>query len=205
MDEVVPLLLAPQGAGRLRARVRLVDHDELGALGEEHLAALLGLDVVEGDDLEGVVAEDAGVALDAAVEAGGGVGADDLGIEPELVLELGRPLVAQVRRAEHSEPFDHAAVVELAHDEERLDGLPDADVVGYEEADGLLLQRHDERDELVGPRAHREPPERAERSGTRAERQPRRVIKELRRLEVGQVVRARVREVGGDGLLLQEG
>ena len=63
------------------------------------------------------------------------------------------PLLGEVRRAEDGEPLALAAVQELRGDEAGLDRLADADVVGDEEPDGVLPQRHEQRHELVGPRA----------------------------------------------------
>ena len=64
---------------------------------------------------------------------------DELGVEVELVAQLGLPLLGEVRRAEHGEPLDLAAVEQLAGDQQRLDRLADADVVGDQEADRVEL------------------------------------------------------------------
>ena len=60
------------------------------------------------------------------------------------------PLLHEVRRAEHGQTLDLAAVEQLAGNEGGFDGLPDAHVVGDQDADRIELERHQERHELVG-------------------------------------------------------
>ena len=52
------------------------------------------------------------------------------GVEIELRLELARPLLDEMRRAQDGEAVDLAAVDQLAQDQPGLDGLADADIVG---------------------------------------------------------------------------
>jgi hypothetical protein len=54
------------------------------------------------------------LAGQAALEAGGGAGEHELGVEVELLGELALPLLGQVRRAEHGEALGFAAVEQLA-------------------------------------------------------------------------------------------
>jgi hypothetical protein len=77
----------------------------------------------------------------------------------------------ELRQAEHSQAVDLAAVEQLAGDQRALDRLADAHVVGDEDAHGVLLQRHQQRHELVGPRLDGDPRERAERPSAAAEAQ----------------------------------
>ena len=85
----------------------------------------------------------------------------------EAGLQLADPLVDQVRRAEHGEAVDLAAVEQLAGDERGLDGLADADVVGDEQAHRVQLERHQQRHELVGARLDGDLAEAAERARRR--------------------------------------
>jgi hypothetical protein len=101
-------------------------------------------------------------------------------MEVEARLELGHPLLDEVRRAQHDEPLDVAAVEQLAGDERGLDGLADADVVGDEQAHRVELQRHEQRHELVGARLDRDLAEAAERAGAAPQRQQQRVAQEQR-------------------------
>ena len=74
---------------------------------------------------------------------------------------------------EDGEPLRPRPVEELAGDEAGLDGLADADVVGDQQADGVLAQRHEQRHELVAARGSTAMPAEAigtgrRRRGTRA-------------------------------------
>ena len=89
----------------------------------------------------------------------------------ELVAQLGLPLLGQVRRAEHGQALDLAAVQQLAGDQAGFDGLADAHIVGDQQADRVELERHQQRHELVGPRLDANPGKRAERPGAGAEAQ----------------------------------
>ena len=80
-----------------------------------------------------------------------------------------------MRRADHGKARDLAAVEQLADDQAGLDGLADADVVGDEQADRFLPERHQQRNQLVGARLEGEIAEGAERSGTGAELEAERV------------------------------
>ena len=124
-DEVVALLLRGGGSGGARAGVGFIDDDEFGALLDEDVAADVGLDEIDADDLERVVVVNAGVALDLAVETGLGVGTDDDGFDVELGADFFLPLFAEVGEADDSEAFDRAAFQEFADDEESFDGLAD--------------------------------------------------------------------------------
>ena len=97
-------------------------------------------------------------------------GDDELGIDVELVPHLRLPLLGQVRRAEHRHAPDLAPVEQLAGDQQRLDRLADAHVVGDEEPDRIQPKGHQQRHQLVGPRLHGDPPERAERARRSRER-----------------------------------
>ena len=130
-------LMAPL-AGR-RTGMRLVDDDQLGACAKELRATTLALDVVEADDRMRVRREDTLARREVALEAGGTRRCDRDGPEVETPLELGHPLVHEVRRAEHREALDVAAVEQFARDERGLDGLADADVVGDEQPDRIEL------------------------------------------------------------------
>ena len=113
-----------------------------------------------------------------------------LGLDVELLGQLPLPLLGQVRRAEHGQPPDLAAVQQLAGDERRLDGLADADVVGDQQAHRVELERHHQRHELVGPRLDGDAAEAAERAGGGAGGEARRVAQELAGGEVAEVGRA---------------
>ena len=89
----------------------------------------------------------------------------EFGVDVELVVKLGLPLLGEVRRAQHCESFRLARDEQLLSDECRLDGLADSDVVGDEEPDRVESQRHEQRDELVRPRLDRDGSEGTEWSG----------------------------------------
>jgi hypothetical protein len=105
----------------------------------------------------------------------------------KLVPHLRLPLPGQVRRTEDGQPLGITPVEELARDEEGLDRLADAHVVGDEQADRVQPKSHEERDELVGPWLHGDASERAERTGRRSDPEPKRFMEEPRRSVVTEV------------------
>ena len=186
-QKVIPLLLLLRGSLGPGACVGLVHDHKLGSLLHEHVAAVGGFDVVDADDLVGVVVVDARVALDLAVEPGLRARTDDHGLDVELVADLLLPLVAEVRQADDGEPPDAAPLHEFAGEQQRLDRLTDAHVVGDQEADGLLPERHHERHDLVGPRAERELGEGPKGAGAIAEGKPGGVVEQPGRGDVAQI------------------
>ena len=104
------------------------------------------------------------------------------------------PLLDEVRRAEHGEAVDLAAVEQLAGDERGLDGLADADVVGDEQAHRVELERHEQRHELVGARLDGDLAEAAEGPGAAPQREQERVAQEQRRVLAALLRGGRARE-----------
>jgi hypothetical protein len=70
--------------------------------------------------------------------------------------QLPLPLVAEVGGRKHRQTLSNAAIQKLAGDHRRLDRLPDADIVGDQQAHRLEPQRHDQRYELIGSRHDRD-------------------------------------------------
>ena len=85
---------------------------------------------------------------------------------------------------------------ELGGDQAGLDSFADPDVVGDEEADGLLAKRHEQGNVLVRARVNREGRERAERSARRAEPDSKGVAQEGGGAGVAEIVGGRRREGG---------
>ena len=162
------LLLAPL---RADARVRFVDDHEVRTAPGEAVATLVGLDVVEADDGEGIGVEQGLGERQAALQPGGGPGRDRGGLDAEAGLQLGDPLIDEMRRAQHGKGIDFAAIHELAQDEAALDCLPDADVVGDEDARRLKPKRHQQGNELVSARLEGQLGRRPERTCSAAEGQ----------------------------------
>ena len=75
----------------------------------------------------------------------------NVSVEPELLGQLGLPLIAKMCRAQHRESPDDAAIEQLARDQRRLDRLTHADIIGNHHADRVELQRQQQRDELIRP------------------------------------------------------
>src|SRR5262245_30153370 len=99
-----------------------------------------------------------------------------------------------MRRAEDRDPADLTAIEQLARDDAGFDRLADADVVRDQQADGVELERHHERDELVRPRFDSDAAEAAERPRCGARRETRRIAEDLPRCEVTDVRRRREAE-----------
>lgn len=117
-------------------------------------------------------------------------GLNNRNLDPELVSELGLPLVAEVRRAQDGQAPDSASVQQFPRDHGRLDRLADADVIGYEEPDRGVSESEEKRDELVRPRLHRDPAKGAEWPGSGAKGESSGVSQKQSTCEVAGVLRA---------------
>jgi hypothetical protein len=138
-QQLEALLTSATDAAGQCAAVGLVDDDELRALEREVLGAARTLDEVGGDHREAVAVEDRNPERQVAFQSLDGAGEHQLGLDVELLGQLGLPLLGQMRRTEHGQAPDLAPVEQLAGDETGLDGLADADVVGDEQRTGSSL------------------------------------------------------------------
>ena len=189
-QEVVALLAATAGAAAPageRAAVGLVHDYELRALEGEVLGAAGRLDEVGGNHRAGMPLEDRDPEGQIAFEALDGARQHEFRFEVELLRQLPLPLLRQVRRAEHRDPANLAAVEQLARDEARLDGLADAHVVGDEQAHRVEPEGHHQRHELVGPGLDGDAAEATEGAGGGAGREARGVAQQPARGEVAEV------------------
>ena len=138
-----------------------------------------------------VLREDACARRYAALQASRAPGGDGRGTDMEAYLQLGDPLVHEVRRTEDDGAVDVAAVEKLASDEQSLDRLADPDVVRDEQAHRIELECHQQRHELVGARLNRDLSEAPKRSGTPSQRQQQRVAKQQGRVVPAELLRTR--------------
>ena len=145
------------------------------------------LDEVGGNHREGMPIEDRDAEGKIAFETLDRARENELRLDVELLRELALPLLGQMRRAEHRDSTDLAAIEQLPRDETRFDGLPDADVVRDEHAHRIELERHHQRHELIRPGLDGDAAEAAERTGGRAGRQARRVAQQPPPGEVSEV------------------
>ena len=76
---------------------------------------------------------------------------------PNLVASSRCHCSASAGPAQHGQPGRVALLQQLGGGQASLDGLADADVVGDQQPDRVLPQRHQQRDELVGAGFDREP------------------------------------------------
>ena len=189
----MPLMPALTGRG---AGVRLVDDHEVGTRLEEVVSPLAGLHVVETDDCVRVHREDAHARRDAPLQAARAPGGDGGGADVEANLQLGDPLVHEMRRTEDDGAFDVAAVEQLARDEQGLDRLPHPDVVRDEQAHRVELERHEQRHELVRARLDRDLTDAPKGSRSSPQREQQRVAQQERRVVPAELARVRQGEPG---------
>ena len=114
----------------------------------------------------------------------------------EANLQLGRPLVHEVRRTQDDGAVDVAAVEQLARDEQGLDRLPYPDVVRDEKAHRIELEGHEQRHELVRARLHRDLSEAPKGSRAPSQREQQRIAEQEGRVVPAELVRARQGEPG---------
>ena len=182
-------MAAAVSGARIGRGVRLVDDDEVGGGAQELVAVAVALDEVGADDDVRVALEERLAQAQPALEPGRGRGQHADRVDVELVAHLGLPLVREVWRGEHADALDLAAVEELAREQQRLDGLADADVVGDEQAHRVEAQAHEQRHELVRARLDRDPPEAAEGPGPVAHREAQRLVEQSRGRGIAEVGR----------------
>ena len=193
LEQFVPLMPAPPGRG---AGVCLVNDHEVRARLQEVVSPLAGLHVVETDDRVPVLREDAHARRYAALQTARASGGDRCGTDMEAYLQLGDPLVHEVRRTEDDGTVDVAAVEKLAGYKQSLDRLAHPDVVRDEEAHRIELERHEQRHKLVGAWLNRDLSKAPKRSGTPSQRQQQRVAKQEGRVVPAELLRTRQGEPG---------
>ena len=135
--------------------------------------------------------EDAHARRNTPLQAPRAPGGDGRGADMEPDLQLGDPLVHEMRRTEDDGAVDVAAVKQLARDEQGLDRLPDPDVVRDEEAHRIELERHEQRHKLVCARLDRDLSKAPKGAGAPSQREQQRVAKQEGRVVPADLVRAR--------------
>ena len=171
-DQLVAEHPGPAAGAVGHAGVRFVDDQQVRAAMPELFPQPGALDEVGGhDDVAEPVEQ--GLALQQpAFQPADRAGQHQLGVDAELRGQLPLPLLGQRRAAQHRQAGRVALLQQLGGGQAGLDGLADADVVGDQQPDRVLPQRHQQRDELVGAGLHGEPGQRPERPGAGPEPDP---------------------------------
>ena len=176
-EDHVPVRIIGQGSNQLHALVpsagashcagagmRFIHDDHLRAASEEIVPPAVGLDVIQGDDSEGVMLEERTVLGDVPLKPPGGAGKNQFRVDMELVLQLPLPLLGELGGAQDGKTVDLPPVQHLPGDETALNGFSDSYVIRDEDANRVLPQRHEKRNELVGPWLNRDTAETPERT-----------------------------------------
>ena len=149
-----------------------IQNHQFRALADEHVTARIALDIINAQHLKREMLKYTGVAMNLPVKSRLRVGADDHRFYAALRADFLLPLVAQMREAKHGEATNDAAFELFTDNQQRLNRFSNAHVVGHQQANRLVPQRHDKRDHLVGARAKGKFCETAERASAVAEREP---------------------------------
>jgi hypothetical protein len=174
LDELVPQHPRPAAGAVGDAGVGLVDDQQVGTAVPELLAEPGALDEVGGYDDVRVPVEQ-GLALEqAAFQLADGAGQDQFDVDAELGGQFALPLLGERGTAQHGQASRVALLQQLGSDQAGLDGLADAYVVGDQQPYRVMLERDQERDQLIGAGLHGEPGQRAERAGAGAKADPQR-------------------------------
>ena len=177
-----------------------VDDDQIRGMIDECLTVSVGLHVVDGTHQVIVVLEDAHVRREAPLQSGHARGLDDRGVDMELAAEFVRPLLAEMRRAEHSNTTHDSSIQQFTGNHSRLDGLAHADVISDQQAHWIQAQRHQQGDILVGARRDRQPTQRAKRPCSASQSQSGSVEDQAGPADVRGLARIRRRILRGSGL-----
>jgi hypothetical protein len=173
----MPLMLGTADPAGKGAGVSLVHNDKFWAGAKKVIPAMVRLDVVQGDDREGEMIEEALATSAIGFQTASCTRQDQLGIDLEFVLQFPLPLFCKVRGAEHGHARNFAAVQQLLGEEGRLDRLSNTHIIGNEEAHGVLFEPHEQGDQLVRTRLEVQVPERSKRSSTSAKTKSQRISK----------------------------
>jgi hypothetical protein len=153
--------------------VGFVHDDEFWTVLEEIGPMMIALGVVDADDDVWVIAENAVIARGkVTLESADGARPNDHCLKAEMTPKLSLPLVAEVRRAEDADAVDFPTVEQFARNQQGLDGLSDTHVIGNQHSHRIEPERHEERDELVGPRAYTNPSKRTKGTSAVTESEP---------------------------------
>ena len=191
-DQLVAEHPGPAAGAVGHAGVRLVDDQQVRAAVPELLPQPGALDEVGGHDDVPEPVEQRLALQQPAFQPADRAGQHQLGVDAELRGQLPLPLLGERRAAQHRQAGRVALLQQLGGGQAGLDGLADAHVVGDQQPDRLLPQRHQERDQLVGAGLHGEPGQRPERPGAGPETDP-----QCRAQQPGAYRGAHVAGVGG--------
>jgi len=129
----------------------LIDDDQIGCGAQEVVTTPVRLDEIGRDDSDRVTLENRFAVFETTLQTGDRGAQDKFCFETELLTQLGLPLLGQRGRTQHCEPLSATLREELAGDQSGLNSLTDAHIVGDQESHGLLPQRHQQGDVLIGP------------------------------------------------------
>ena len=174
----------------------LVHHHTLWRDGEKVLSMPLAFDVVQADNDDRVVVEQADTVWQVALDSAGAGGGECSGLDVETLEQLFLPLLHQVRRAQNRQAGDLAAVHQFAHDETGFDGLAYTHVVCDQQAHRAQPQRHQQRHQLVGARFHGNVAERTKWPAPCAQLQAQGIAQQQRRGVITGLLRVGLVECG---------
>jgi len=197
LDELMALVLTAVALAGKGAGVGLIDDDELGAGAQKIVAAAVGFDEIGRDHDKGIVLKKGFTRPALPLQPARRMGQHQFGGDMKFLIQLALPLFGQLRRAEHGDAFDLAAVEQLAGDEAGLNGLADADIVGDEQAHGIESKGHEQRCELIRPGLDGNFAERAEGTGAGAKADAQGVAEQMAGAVIAKLPRIGEIEAGG--------
>src|ERR1017187_8054906 len=166
----------------------LVNNHKLGTLEEKVLSASGRLDKVGGNNGEALSVEDRHAYRQVPLQALNSAAQDELSLNMKFLGQFPLPLLGQVRRAQHGQTADLAAIQQFAGDDRRFDGLADANVVGDQETHRIKLERHHQRHKLIRPWLDSDTTEAAKRASGGTGGQSRGFAQQLARRKIPETV-----------------
>ena len=178
-QQLIALLAPTPFAGS--AGVSFIDDHKLAAAAQEALAIAVALDPIEAHHRERDHIKDRLARRQPPLQLLSGAGPHHLGRQVELADHVALPLLTQVRRADHRDLADLAAIEQFPGDQESLHRLAEANLIGDQHPAHRLLERHQQRHQLVRPRLQRYIAQAAEGPRTGAELEQQRIAQQQRR------------------------
>ena len=112
----------------------------------------VGFQEVDAGDLERVILINAGPSGRGTFELTDRAGSNHDGVQIELLGQFLLPLLTQIRRAQHADSLDFAAVEQFPCDQQGFDGLAHPYVIGHQNAHRVETKRHQQGNKLVNAR-----------------------------------------------------
>ena len=179
-QQFVPLMANPSSAPN--TGMGLFYNHKLRTGTRELAEPFLRFDIVEADDGDRILFEEGSVGWQSPLKTGSGSGLDDRCLKKKLGPQLLFPLITKMRRTDNRKTLDFSPIEKFSSDQTGFNRFSHSYIVRDEKANGIELECHEKRHQLVGPGFEAQVPDAPERSGSRPKLKAHGVPKEKSRI-----------------------